>query len=136
MSKVLCMKGQKQVGGISSAERGSLVTLVFCMSAAGTYVPPMFIYPRVNMKKELEDRAPPGYVFAAHKSGWIQLELFTKWFRHFVNYVKPNKDNPILLLLDGHFSHTRDIEVIEIARENGVILVSIPTRLINYNHWM
>lgn len=69
-------------------------------------------------------------------SGWIQLELFTKWFRHFVNYVKPNKDNPILLLLDGHFSHTRDIEVIEIARENGVILVSIPTRLINYNHWM
>lgn len=126
MSKVLCMKGQKQVGGLSSAERGRLVTLVFCMSAAGLYVPPMFVYPRVNMKRELEDRAPPGSIFAAHKSGWIQLNLFTKWFKHFVDYVKPSKESPIVLLLDGHFSHTRNLEVIEIARNNGVILVSIP----------
>lgn len=126
MAKVLCRKGQKQVGGISSAERGGLVTLVFCMSAAGVFVPPLFIFPRVNMKKELEDRAPPGSIFGAHKSGWIQLHLFTKWFQHFLDFVKPSKEQPVVLILDGHFSHTRNLDVIKMAKDSGVILISIP----------
>lgn len=126
MTKVLCLKGQKQVGGISSAERGSLVTLVFCMNAAGLFVPPMFIFPRVNMKKELEDRAPAGSTFGTHKSGWIQLHLFNKWFKHFIKYINANKEKPVILILDGHFSHTRNLELIDLARENGIILISIP----------
>lgn len=32
MTKVLCMKRQMQVGGLTSTERGSFLTLVFCTS--------------------------------------------------------------------------------------------------------
>lgn len=48
-SDIISMKGKRQVGTITSAERGSLVTAILCMSAGGTFVPPMLIYPRKNM---------------------------------------------------------------------------------------
>lgn len=65
------MKCQKQVRG----RRGSLVTIVFGMSAAGLFVRPVFMRPQVNVFKK----------FAANKSGGILLDLIIKWFKHFVN---------------------------------------------------
>jgi hypothetical protein len=39
-SKVVGLKGKRQVASLSSAERGALVTVVTCMSASGQFVPP------------------------------------------------------------------------------------------------
>jgi len=39
-------KGQKQVWSTISWERGKNVTVVCCMNAADSLIPPMFIYPR------------------------------------------------------------------------------------------
>lgn len=49
-SKILSLKGQKQVGCLSSAERGQLITAEICFNAAGNYVPPMLIYAGKPMK--------------------------------------------------------------------------------------
>lgn len=49
-SKILALKGRRQVGCLTSAERGQLVTMVACMSVTGAFVPPLFIFPRVRMK--------------------------------------------------------------------------------------
>nr|CAH7729978.1 unnamed protein product [Callosobruchus chinensis] len=71
--------------------------------------------------------APVGYIGRAHPSGWIQTYfLFTQWFQHFIDYVKPGEASPVLLLFDGHFSHTKNIELVDNARENHVTLVSLP----------
>jgi hypothetical protein len=67
---VVSLKGNRQIAALSSAERGSLVTLVTYMSAAGHFVPPLIVHPRVNMKAELLDGAPPGTTAVCHKSGW------------------------------------------------------------------
>jgi hypothetical protein len=124
--KIVAKKGKKQIGALSSAERGSLVTVVTCMSAGGSYVPPLIIFPRKRMKNELMDGAPPGSIFAFHKSGWIQMDMFTTWFKHFINYVKPSAEDPVLLVLDGHFSHTRNLEVVLLARDSFVTIVCLP----------
>ncbi|XP_023934569.1 uncharacterized protein LOC112043401 [Bicyclus anynana] len=58
--KILASTGRKQVGVITSAERGTNTTVVCCVNAIGTFVPPMMIFSRKNMKKELVDEAPPG----------------------------------------------------------------------------
>jgi hypothetical protein len=58
--KVLAQRGRKQVGRVESAERGMSTTAVICMSASGSYVPPMVIFARKRMKEELKDGAPPG----------------------------------------------------------------------------
>lgn len=124
--KILTVKGKKEVHKLSSAERGALVTVVTCMSATGQFIPPLMVFPRKNMKAELLDGAPPGTIAGCHPSGWIQPELFTKWLRHFVSIVKPSKEDPILLVLDGHYSHTRNLDVIDIARDNGVSIICLP----------
>ena len=40
-SKILAQKGKKQVGSLTSAERGELTTAVVCMSAVGNFIPPI-----------------------------------------------------------------------------------------------
>lgn len=125
-SKVVGLKGKRQVASLSSAERGALITVVTCMSASGQYVPPMLVFPRKNMKAELMDGAPAGSIAACHVSGWIQCESFTKWLEHFISIVKPSREDPVVLIVDGHYSHTRNISVIDKARDNGVIIVCLP----------
>jgi hypothetical protein len=44
--KLIVEKGTKQVGGITSNERGVRVTLCLAVNRIGTNVPPMFLFPR------------------------------------------------------------------------------------------
>jgi hypothetical protein len=46
------------------------------------------------------DGEPVGSILACHPSGWIQVDIFTKWFHHFVHFVKPSADDPVLLIVD------------------------------------
>ena len=60
--KVVTARGQKQVGSITSGERGELVTLVYTVSATGNTIPPMYIFPRVHYHNHFINAAPPGSV--------------------------------------------------------------------------
>jgi len=64
------------------------------------------------MKHDLMDGAPAGSISACHPSGWIKTDIFTKWFHHFVHFVKPSADDPVLLIVDGHYSHTKNLDVV------------------------
>ena len=44
--KIVGRRGQKQIGSIVSAERGTLVTVVCAVSALGNTIPPFFVFPR------------------------------------------------------------------------------------------
>lgn len=125
-SKIIAKKGKKQVGSLTSAERGTLTTAVICMSASGIYVPPMLIFPRVRMNPALTLGAPPGTIFECDKSGWMQSHLFTNWMKHFINFTKPSETDPILLVLDGHRTHTKNIEAIDLAKKHHVHMIVIP----------
>ncbi|XP_030751456.1 tigger transposable element-derived protein 1-like [Sitophilus oryzae] len=126
IAEVIGRKGKKQIASLTSMERGSLITLIACMSAGGDFVPPMLIFPRKNMNIQLMKGTPPGSISAGHPSGWVQASLFSQWFRHFINTVKPSPTSPMLLVLDGHYSHTRNLDVVNMARENNVVIVSLP----------
>lgn len=78
------------------------------------------------MKEELQCGAPNGTLFRAHPSGWMQTDLFVDWFKHFLQHTKPTITDPVLLILDGHASHTKNLEFIELARDNHVTVVSLP----------
>ena len=111
---------------IASAERGVNTTCVCCMSAAGQYIPPMILYKRMRMKDELKDGAPPGSLVLCNTSGWMEQDTFLAWLNHFIASVKPTQDMPVLLILDGHWSHTRNLDAINLASDSGVIMLSLP----------
>jgi hypothetical protein len=85
-SKVVSMRGKNEVESLTSAKKGNIITVVTCRSASGTYIPPLTVFPKKNMREELMDGAPAGSISACHPSGWNQTDIFTKWFDHFVHF--------------------------------------------------
>lgn len=123
--KVFAKRGKKQVGAVTSAERGQHVTVVACMSSAGHYIPPALIFPRKNHKAELFDGCPPGTLELCHDTGYMVSELFNRWMDHFIKYAKPSKEEKVILILDGHASHT-SLDALIKAKENGVVMLCLP----------
>lgn len=123
--KIIAKTGRKQVGCITSAERGTNVTVVCCMSAGGSYIPPVLIFPRKNMKNELLDGAPAGTLGIAQESGWMTTEVFLKWLKHFQTYAKANLEDKVILILDGHASH-KGIDALNYSKENGIEMICLP----------
>lgn len=124
--KIIGQKGKKQIGAIASGERGVNTTMVCCISASGQFIPPMIIFKRMRMAPELRIGAPAGSLVEVSESGYINSELFTKWLKHFIDTVKPTMDKKVLLLLDGHTTHSKNLDALLLAREHGVILLQLP----------
>ena len=123
--KIIAGRGSKQVGQITSGERGTLVTLCCAVNALGNSVPPFFIFPRVYFKETMLSDAPPGSKGMAHPSGWMTSDIFADFLKHFVAHVKCSPTSPVLLLLDNHESHI-SVASIQYAKDNGVIMLTFP----------
>ena len=111
-SKVLGSKGKHQIGALTSAERGRNVTVACCMSATGQFVPPAFLFPRKRMKAELMDAAPTESIAFCEGSGWMNGHIFRQYLEHVRKRISASLMNKILLVLDGHSSHTKNIDVL------------------------
>ncbi|CAH2003653.1 unnamed protein product [Acanthoscelides obtectus] len=103
--KVIAERGSKQIGQVTSAERGTLVTTLFFINAAGVFLPSVFVFPRVNYKDIMLNNGPPGALGLAQVSGWMTEDCFVKAVEHFAIHVRPSKENPALILMDNHTSH-------------------------------
>jgi len=90
-TKILGLKGKRQISSLQSAERGSLVTVVNCMSPTGHLIPPLLVFPRKYTKQELMTGTPPGSTHTCHPSGWIESESFTQCFLRSIKHRKPTK---------------------------------------------
>jgi len=67
--KVIASKGTKQVGKMTSAERGTLVTLCCSVNATGNSIPPFFVSPRIFFRDVMLKGAPAGSSGTAHPGG-------------------------------------------------------------------
>lgn len=122
--KVLSGKGKRQVGVISTAEKGHFTSVICCWNAIGTFIPPCFVYMDTTNEKLLDD-GPAGAIAWCSDSGYITSEIFTNWINFFIKCVRSNKNLPVLLILDNHISY-QNLDTINLARENGVIILSVP----------
>jgi len=123
--KVIAGRRIKQVGKVTSAERGTLVTLCCAANAVGNSVPPMFVFPRVYFKPPMLNGALVGSKGVAHPSGWMTSDLFAEYLKHFVSHVNCSTASPVLLLLDNHESHI-SLDSITYAKDNGIIIMTFP----------
>jgi hypothetical protein len=121
--KIFAKTEKKQVGHLTSAERGLHVTTVCCMNKTGHFVPPALIFPRKNWKNELNDDAPLGTL--GIETGWMTGEVFLKWLKHFSLFVKPSQEDKVLLILDEHSSHEH-VDVLSFAKKNCIVILCLP----------
>ena len=85
-----------------------------------------FVFPRKRPNPLLMDNAPESSKGFFNGSGWMTGEVFKDYLNHFIEFVKPSTATPVLLILDGHASHTKNLDVIDLASSNGVIMLSLP----------
>lgn len=123
--RVLSEKGRKQVGQISSGERGELVTFVGIVNATGNFLPPIYVVPRMRTPEVYITGAPVSSLVLNNKSGWMTKELFLKVLEHMKNHTRCSIEYPILVLLDNHESHV-SLQAIKFCKENGISLLSFP----------
>ena len=70
----------------------------------------------------------PGTMYVLSDNGWVDSEIFDLWFlHHFLMYAPPAR--PLLLLLDGHYSHYNPT-TIHTAASEGVIIFCLPSHYI------
>ena len=124
---VVAAHGVRQVGSITSGERGQLVTVTYAVNAAGSVVPPLFIFPRKNFKNFSIKGGPVGSIGGANSSGWINEDLFVVYLKHFINFTRCSKEKKLLLILDNHEAHA-SLAATDVAKENGVILLTLPPK--------
>lgn len=103
--KIVASKGLKQVGKMTSGERGELVTACCTINALGGYIPPFMIFPRKNWQSRMIAGAPTGTDGSSFPSSWMTAENFVKFFKHFQKFSKCSLETPCLLILDNHDSH-------------------------------
>ena len=138
---IITKKGQKQVGKITSGERGKTVTILCSMNAHGRHIPPFMIFTRKKMNDHLLLGSPPCMVGVPTDSGWTDSGrtdsgwtdsgctdsiVFIKWLKHFVDHIKPTPSKKVMLLVDGHISHN-SYEAIEYARASRIYMISFPS---------
>lgn len=86
--KVVAGKGVKQVGSVTSGERGLNTTIICAINAIENAVPPMMVFPRVHYKDHIIKGAPPGTIGAGHITGWSTAEKFLEYLKHFIHHAK------------------------------------------------
>lgn len=123
--KIIAETGKRVVGQCVSGERGTLVTFCGIISASGSTIPPMYIFPRIRMKNYFLNGSVTGAVGYGSKSGWMTATLFVKLLEHIKNHTLCSLENPILLLMDNHETHV-SVAAINYSRDNGVVLLSFP----------
>ncbi|KAJ8940654.1 hypothetical protein NQ318_012737 [Aromia moschata] len=124
--KVITTKGTKDVHVLTSKESGENVSVFACCSADGRFIPPVLIFKGVNKRAEFSDGLPAGSkVYMNKKSSFINSDLFLLWLKeHFI----PNKPNgKCLLVLDGHTAHSTDIDMLQVADDNDIIILCLPS---------
>lgn len=69
---VIVKRGSKQVGAMTSGERGQLVTLAFAVNAIGNTIPPIFVFQRLHYADHFVRDGPIRSIGSGNKSGWMQ----------------------------------------------------------------
>ena len=110
---------------IKSAERGITTTVMCCVSAAGSCIPPMFIFRGVRKRTEFIKDGPPGCVVEISSSGWMESDTFVKYCEHFVTQSGASKTNRKLLIMDNLAAHL-SLQALDFMDENGVSVLTLP----------
>lgn len=110
--------------------------MIAAVNAIGNHVPPMLIFPRVNFKDHMINGAPAGTIGGANPSGWSTEQLFLKYLKHFISFVKPTEGKKVLLIMDNHDTHIA-ISVIDEAKKKMLFCSHFRfTPPTNCSHWI
>jgi hypothetical protein len=126
--KVIAQTGVKQLNQCTNAERGQLVPVAETIYVAGTFLPPVMIFPRKHFKAHMLNGASIGSLGLTSPTGWMTTERFPQVIEHFIKHSHSSKESPSLLICDNHESHM-SIKALDMAKKSRSYNIKITTTL-------
>ena len=99
--KVVSERGAKNPSCVCGSTKNQ-VSVLACSSASGYTLPPYVILARKTLNHEITFGEVPGTSYGLSPKGWMDLGLFSTWFKEIFLTNAPSA-RPLLLLLDGSF---------------------------------
>jgi len=101
---------EKKVMYKKSPDSRIWTTIIECISAAGTALPPLVIFKGKHVQQQwIPDQLSSsihGWQFTASLNGWTSNEIALGWLKdHFIPLTRPQTPSRRLLIVDGHESH-------------------------------
>jgi len=120
---VVCRCGLKRIERKIQHSK-SAISIMYCGSAAGVFLPPMAVYKAQNCYTGWTKGGPAGCLYEATKSGWFDSRCFQLWFSNiFLEHVK-SQPGPKVIIGDNLASHFT-LEVIQSAADNNIRFVCL-----------
>lgn len=119
---VLAQKGAQRVY-LQSSENAESITIVGCVNALRTAIPPIVIFKGKRLKPELFDNLPPGSFVEKLAKGYMKIELFKTFLGHLSQYKSAG---PCLLIFDGAACHL-DLSIVDVSDTIGINLYCLPS---------
>jgi hypothetical protein len=112
---------------IGSASNRESITIIECIAASGSIIPPMIIFAgKAYMEEWFQQGVDNNYLFAISDKGFISDSLALEWLHHFDQHTKQHARKQYrLLLLDNANSHLT-YEFVSYAEEKKIILYAFP----------
>ena len=122
--KVVCERG-RPVASQVARERGSHMTFVGIINAAGHGFPPVFIIAQKKMNADFLRGTTAGTTVLLQSNGWMDHEHFVETLQHLHKVSYSSVENKILLIMDNAVCHM-SIHAVEYAIQHGIVIVTLP----------
>lgn len=116
--------GEGEHKGVGDADWKTSMRLSSAMRNTWKRVQLVTLYPR-RLYFHAKKNEYFGSLYKCSDNGWINEDLFYQWLKHFTGHATPTIEEPVLLILDNHASHT-SLAVYEHCKENNIHMLSLP----------
>ena len=117
--------GEKTIRVTASSGRQN-ITVLATICADGTALPPCIVFKGKRLMQQWigdPETTPKESIYCVSDNGWMTGNVFHEFFVKFVELTKDKR--PLLLILDGHISHTA-LATLKLAREEQISIVLLP----------
>jgi hypothetical protein len=106
----------------------TLITAVECISADGRSLPPLIIFPGVDLRSNWVCHEAPDWQFACSKKGYMNSAINLEWMQKVFEPSTRERANgrPRILINDGFETH-ESLDVLTFCFENNIVLCRLPS---------
>ena len=111
-----------------AGSKRTLITAVECISADGRSLPPLIIFPGVDLRSNWICHEAPEWQFACSKKGYMNSAINLEWMQKVFEPSTRERANgrPRILINDGFETH-ESLDVLTFCFENNIVLCRLPS---------
>lgn len=111
-----------------SETKRTLITAVECISADGRSLPPLIIFPGVDLRSNWVCHEAPDWQSTCSKKGYMNSEINLEWMQKVFEPSTRERANgrPRILISDGFETH-ESLDVLKFCSENNIIPCRLPS---------